>query len=51
MKYIDIRGPHPILIEGLKTITLENARRDLTIEEAEELLRLNRIINSPTYYV
>lgn len=36
--YIDVRGTHPAYVKGLVRITLPNAPRDITVEEAELLI-------------
>ncbi len=34
MPYVDVRGFHPVLVQGLKTTTLRDAPRSITVEEA-----------------
>lgn len=37
MEYIDVRGPHPIYVNGARAYKLEGQDRSLTIERAREL--------------
>lgn len=50
-RYIDVRGPIPVYINGMVTITLDGAKRDITVEEAERLIKINRLVKEPTYHV
>lgn len=36
--YIDVRGPHPILFDGMKATELANMHRRITLEHALEIL-------------
>lgn len=37
--YIDVRGPWPVYIKGMIAITLEHCDRNITVDEAETLLK------------
>jgi hypothetical protein len=36
--YIDVRGVHPILFDGMRTFVLEGADRSITLLEAIDLI-------------
>jgi len=35
MAYIDVRGPWPVYVRGMKAITLEGYKRNITPEQVE----------------
>lgn len=36
--YIDVRGPVPLYIKGMTVIELKGLNRNITVEQAEELM-------------
>ena len=39
--HIDVRGPVPIYIDGMKVISLDGFNRNVTIEEVRNFLLIN----------
>ena len=48
--YVDVRGPHPILFDGMNATELRGLTRAITVEEALQLLRDFLIENKCPYH-
>ena len=45
-KYIDVRGPNPVYVNGMFSVTLPvGTPRGITVEEAEALLRAKGVLD------
>ena len=43
MEYVDVRGPHPVYHKGMVAIRLIDQSRGITIEQARELIKTERL--------
>lgn len=48
-KYIDVRGPWPILFDDLRAYVLVGASRSITIEQAQNLITQDACEHGYTY--